>query len=234
MPAQVNSEGRDRGGGAPGAGWRRGGQPRAHLWISRVCTPYLLSTRYLPGSAAWLSRHPSLYLDGETLPSGQRRPGAACAPPSPTAFPSVPCCLHRPHCPCHRSERGAGGRTPRARREERLQNSNGLGPPRPGTLCAPGPLGTQLEFRVCQSFHKKHKWSQRRLGPSPPGHGVAGTCRGHAGGSPHPDPAWRKLASSSPPGQQDMCPPSPRVVALSPPACLRAAQHWGAISLICH
>lgn len=76
------------------AAWLRG-QPashmaspsRAHLWISRVCTPYLLSTRYLPGSAAWLSRHPSLYLDGETLTSVQRRPEPCLSPALPHCLP---------------------------------------------------------------------------------------------------------------------------------------------------
>lgn len=41
--------------------------PGPHLLISRVCTPYLLSILYLPGSAAWQIKLPSLYLhEGNT------------------------------------------------------------------------------------------------------------------------------------------------------------------------
>lgn len=38
-----------------------------HLLISRVCTPYLLSIRYFPGSPAWQIRLPSLYLVGGNI-----------------------------------------------------------------------------------------------------------------------------------------------------------------------
>ena len=38
-----------------------------HLLISKVCTPYLLSIRYFPGSPAWQIRLPSLYLVGGNI-----------------------------------------------------------------------------------------------------------------------------------------------------------------------
>lgn len=38
----------------------------AYLLISSVCTPYLLSILYLPGSPAWQIKLPSLYLNKES------------------------------------------------------------------------------------------------------------------------------------------------------------------------
>lgn len=42
-------------------------RPIPYLLISRVCTPYLLSILYLPGSPAWQIKLPSLYLKEVTL-----------------------------------------------------------------------------------------------------------------------------------------------------------------------
>lgn len=116
--------------------------PMPYLLISSVCTPYLLSILYLPGSPAWQIKLPFLYLhEGNTpvtaetdwhlpfVPAFLRAPGEVIALPL------------EPHLPGPRA--GAPWRDEgtdpgpmsvrRPRKEQLLQNPACRGHPQPAT-----------------------------------------------------------------------------------------------------
>lgn len=140
----------------------------AHLLISSVCTPYLLSILYLPGSAAWLIRVPFLYLEEETR---VRAKGLGLCP-------LLRC--HRPLC------RGCS-----------VSRAQGEGTQGHMPLCEDRVAGADSQCGRCWAWERASRspglWWESGLCPSP--RRVNGRCRRAPDPHPHPGPEAGPSAS---------------------------------------